>query len=247
MPVVADVMQVCRNGHVITDLLRTNPDSGLTHCDRCGAVTLERCPTCGRELPGALAIPGPRPLGTRQPPLYCATCGAAFPWTDRPRPTPGPGPLVLLEGLLRRLPLAIHQLRARHGDRPAFRIHDVRDLEDLIRALLPLHFDDVRLEGRTPRYAVSNRTDFLLAPEQIGLTVKHAGPDQRGPQLAQQWEEDVAYYRHLRNCRTLIGFTYDPEGLLRHFPWPGLADPPPDEELELRWVVAWPAGPPPAR
>ena len=36
-----DVMQVCRNGHVITDLLHTYPERGLSHCDRCGAPILQ--------------------------------------------------------------------------------------------------------------------------------------------------------------------------------------------------------------
>ena len=47
MPLIADVMQVCRNGHVITDMLRAHPESGLSHCDRCGAPTLDRCLTYG--------------------------------------------------------------------------------------------------------------------------------------------------------------------------------------------------------
>ncbi len=82
---VQDVMQVCRNGHVITDRLHSCPESGLAHCDRCGAATLDHCLTCGRELPGAIAVPGLQPIGVRQPPCYCPTCGVAFPWTARSR------------------------------------------------------------------------------------------------------------------------------------------------------------------
>ena len=37
-----DAMQVCRNGHVITDLLRTCPERARTHSDRCGAATMDR-------------------------------------------------------------------------------------------------------------------------------------------------------------------------------------------------------------
>src|SRR3954466_12766991 len=110
-----DVMQVCRNGHVITDLLRSRPESGRNHCDRCGADTLEKCPTCGRDLPGALAVPDLQPVGSRRAPLYCATCGAAFPWAGQAGPAQASEPLARLEGLLRRLPLVIRQLRVRHG------------------------------------------------------------------------------------------------------------------------------------
>ena len=56
-----DVMQVCLNGHVITDRLRGRPEHALSRCDRCGAPTLYRCPTCGRELPGARGVPGLEP------------------------------------------------------------------------------------------------------------------------------------------------------------------------------------------
>src|SRR5438874_339984 len=146
---VQDVMQVCRNGHVITDLLRSSPGSGLAHCDRCGAATLDRCPTCGRGLPGAFIVPGLQPVGARRPPLYCPACGAAFPWAREPRPAGAPTALARLEALLRRLPRVVRQLRSRQDGRPPFRVEDEKDLEDLARALLPLHFDDVRPECRT--------------------------------------------------------------------------------------------------
>jgi hypothetical protein len=223
-----DVMQVCRNGHVITDQLRSFPERALTHCDRCGATTLERCQTCGQELPGAVAVPGLHPVGVRQPPCYCPTCGAAFPWTLRRRP-PKREALTNLEGMLRRLPHVIRQLRSRHGERPPFRVVDELDLEDLVRSLLPLHFDDIRPECRTPRYASCTRTDFVLAPEGIAVTVKLAQPN-----LVSQVQEDVAYYQRERKCRTLVIFVYDPEGMFREPPHLEAAC---GEEPEVRFVV----------
>ena len=109
---VPDVMQVCRNGHVITDLLHAFPERGRSHCDRCGADTLERCPTCGQELPGAVYVPGLVPVGSRRPPQFCATCGASFPWTERAPFSSPSGPLRQLETLLRRLPPALEVLAA---------------------------------------------------------------------------------------------------------------------------------------
>jgi hypothetical protein len=236
---VQDVMQVCRNGHVVTDLLRTHPDGGRDRCDRCGAATLERCPTCGRDLPGALATPF-RPVGSRQPPAYCAGCGAAFPWTSRSAPGSVPEPLARLEGLLRRVPRVARELRVRHGDRAPFRVADDRDLEDLVRALLPVHFDDIRPECRTPPYAAVTRTDFVLAPERIVLTAKCARPGQGGPELARQLEEDVAYYRGQPLCATLVCFVYDPEGLLRHFTAPEPDPAAPDGPVTVHWLVGAP-------
>src|SRR5437870_8865283 len=107
-----DVMQVCRNGHVITDLLHTFPERARGHCDRCGAATLDRCRTCGAAIAGATYVPGLVPVGGMPPPPYCSGCGAAFPWAKRPAPAT-PGPLGVLESLLRRLPLAARQLRVR--------------------------------------------------------------------------------------------------------------------------------------
>ncbi|HTU90919.1 MAG TPA: DUF2321 domain-containing protein [Gemmataceae bacterium] len=204
-----DVMQVCRNGHVITDLLRTCPERSLTHCDRCGAVTMDRCQTCGHQLPGAFIVPGLQPVGARPAPHFCSMCGAAFPWTRQRRP-PKRESLALLENLLRRLPRVIRQIRVRHSDRPPFRVTDERDLEDLLRALLPLHFDDIRPECRTPSYSAITRTDYLLAPESIALTIKLAQP-----RILEQVPEDTAYYRCERKCRTLVVFVYDPESTLR--------------------------------
>jgi hypothetical protein len=208
-----DVMQVCRNGHVITDLLRTCPERGQGHCDRCGAETLDRCLTCGQELAGAVAVPGLVPVGRPKPPQHCSGCGAAFPWAAGATPAAPPA-LATLETMLRRLPRTVRQLRFRHGDRPPFRVTDEYDLEDLLRALLPLHFDDVRPEGRTPTYA-GTRTDFLLVPEAVAVTAKLARPRPCDRQVLEQVEEDVAYYERPRGCGTLVAWVYDPDGSIR--------------------------------
>jgi hypothetical protein len=208
-----DVMQVCLNGHVITERLTSDPESGRTHCDRCGAATLDHCLTCGNKLPGVLPVPGLIPVGSWRAPRYCATCGAACPWVRRPRMTPNA--MAILEPLLRRLPLVIRQLRWRQGEKPPFRVEDDRDLEDLVRAVLPLHFDDVRLESRTPRYSARTRTDFLLMPARIALTVKFAGSGLRDSQLVEQWREDIGYYRNRGGREIWLGYAYDPAGCLR--------------------------------
>ena len=205
-------MQVCRNGHVITDLLQTFPEQAQSHCDRCGATTLHHCQTCGDPIPGALYVPETAPIGARRPPEYCSACGAAFPWTTSGRAPHGPSSITILEGLLRRLPLVARQLRERHGQRQAFRVADEHDLVDLLRALLPLHFDDIRYESRTPRYAAETRTDFLLAPAAIALTAKRASPALRQELITEQVREDVGYYRQ-KNLATLVAYVFDPEKL----------------------------------
>ncbi len=233
-----DVMQVCRNGHVITDLLHTYPDRGLSHCDRCGAATLDRCATCGLEIPGAVHVPGLIPVGRSQPPEFCSACGAPFPWSRKAELGMPSNSLASLERLLRRLPRVIRQLRSRHGNRPPFQVADERDLEDLLRALLPIYFDDIRPQSRTPGYAPVNRTDFRLKPEGIALTIKRAPCRDCEKQLGEQLQEDVTHYEREGGCKTLVGFIYDPEGFLREpasleLMWSKLQD-----RLELRCVIA---------
>jgi hypothetical protein len=231
-----DVMQVCRNGHVITDRLRSGPDSGRSHCDRCGASTLNTCPTCGMVIPGAGQVPGLVPIGHWPAPRCCPTCGATFPWARKPRL--GPEPLVQLELLLRRLPRVIRQLAWRQGDRTPYRVEDERDLEDLLRALLEVHFDDVRLETRTPRYSSVTRTDLLLAQPRIALTVKFARDGMGEPQLMEQWQEDIGYYRNRGCCKTLVGFVHDPGGTLREHQRVERISSQGNEDMALRLIVA---------
>lgn len=210
-----DVMQVCRNGHVITALLHSCPDRGVSHCDRCGAGTVDRCLTCGQQLVGAVPVPGLVPVGALRPPQFCSLCGAAFPWSAH-APAAALEPVAILQTLLRRVPLVIRQLRQRHGSRPPFGVADEHDLEDLVRALLPLHFDDVRPETRTPSYASATRTDFLVGD--VALVIKRTAAGIRAAQLTAQWPEDVAYYERHRTCRTLLGVVYDAESLLVETP-----------------------------
>jgi hypothetical protein len=206
-----DVMQVCLNGHVITDRLASHPDEGLGCCDRCGAATISRCPTCGRDLPGALPLPGLATIGERQPPEHCPGCGAALPWSEVPAAAHAPGTLAVLEPLLRRLPRAARQLRDRYEGRPSLRVEDEHDLEDLLRAVLHLHFDDVRREGRTPGYDPGTRTDFIVGPEALAVTAKLVTPDVTAESLLGQLREDVAYYQRQPTCGGLVALAYDPE------------------------------------
>jgi hypothetical protein len=236
-----DVMLVCRNGHVITDRLRSSPESGADRCDRCGAATLFRCLTCAQNIPGTIPVPGLVTLGHRTPPAYCSRCGAAYPWTRRPSSHTSQS-LSTLETLLRRVPRVVRQLRTRHGTRPPFRVEDERDLEDVLRAILPLQFDDVRSECRTPSYASCTRTDFLILPDQatlfLAVTVKRLESGISERVLEQQWQEDVNHYEQRHDCRALIAFIYDPEGLLREAATLETAWSRPQSDLDLRVIVA---------
>jgi hypothetical protein len=140
--------------------------------------------------------------------------------------------------MLRRLPNAIREFRSRHGTRPPFCVVDESDLEDLLRALLPLHFDGIRSECRTPHYAPGTRTDFLLSRQGIAVTVKVASHDLRVPQITEQLREDAAYYEKRQSCRILIGLVYDPEGMLRETSALEKAWSSRNEDFEARCIIA---------
>ena len=76
-----DAMQVCLNGHVITDSYYDYPDSRKPRCPECGAETIFVCQSCQKEIRGRARISGmifPYTLPARK---YCDECGEPFPWT----------------------------------------------------------------------------------------------------------------------------------------------------------------------
>jgi len=107
------------------------------------------------------------------------------------------------------------QLRQRHGDRPTLSVADEYDVQDLLHTLLRLYFDDVRPEEYAPSYAgKATRMDFLIKGEKTVLEVKKTRASMSAADLGTQLIEDIERYQGHPDCRTLICFVYDPEGLL---------------------------------
>lgn len=105
------------------------------------------------------------------------------------------------------------QLRNRHDKRPTIEIEDEYDVQDLLHALLKLHFDDIRPEEWTPSYAGgSSRMDFLLKNEKIVIEVKKTRKGLEDKQVGEQLIIDIARYELHPDCKVLICFVYDPEG-----------------------------------
>ena len=120
---------------------------------------------------------------------------------------------ALVENVCRRFPLFARQLSTRHDSRPGFRIKDEYDVQDLLHALLLLHFDDVRPEEVTPSYAGnSSRMDFLLKSEKVVVEAKMTRKTLGQKEVANQLIEDKERYRTHPDCRTLVCLVYDPEG-----------------------------------
>ncbi|PXX42520.1 hypothetical protein [Undibacterium pigrum] len=124
-----------------------------------------------------------------------------------------PDILSLLERICLKFHTVARQLRARHSGRKTLEIEDEYDVQDLLHALLKLHFDDIRPEEWTPSYAGgSSRVDFLLKQERVIIEVKKTRQSLKTPDLGAELLVDIARYQRHPDCGLLVCFIYDPEG-----------------------------------
>lgn len=121
---------------------------------------------------------------------------------------------VLIQ-ILSRFHKFVRQLKNRHDKRVPIEIKDEYDVQDLLHAILRLHFDDVRPEENLPSYAgSSSRVDFALKKEEILIEVKKTRHNLRDKELGEQLILDKAHYKVNSDYRTLICFIYDPDELI---------------------------------
>lgn len=124
-------------------------------------------------------------------------------------------PKELIERLINRFHLVSRQLKSRHSDRNTLEINDEYDVQDLFHGLLKLYFDDIRAEEWTPSYAcAASRTDFLLKNEKIIIEIKKTRKSLKSKELGEQLIVDSMRYEAHPDCKTLICFIYDPEGII---------------------------------
>jgi hypothetical protein len=78
-----------------------------------------------------------------------------------------------------------------------------------------VHFEDIRSEEYTPSYAgKSTRMDFLLKREQTVVEFKKTRQGLGAKEIGTQLIDDVARYERHPDCKALVCFVYDPEGLI---------------------------------
>lgn len=124
-----------------------------------------------------------------------------------------PDALSIIENICNRFRLIVRQLRVRHASRDTLEIEDEYDVQDLLHAILHLHFNDIREEEYNPSYAgSSSRSDFLLKEEEIVIEVKKTRKGLDAKKVGEELIIDISRYRVHPNCKCLICFIYDPEG-----------------------------------
>ncbi len=127
----------------------------------------------------------------------------------------GPDPFQRIERVCHQFHFIARQLRKRHENRPTLNVVDEYDVQDLIHALLILDFDDVRPEEWAPSYAAaSSRMDFLLKREQIVLETKRTRAGLTAKKVGDELLVDCQRYKTHPDCKMLVCFIYDPEGLI---------------------------------
>lgn len=120
-----------------------------------------------------------------------------------------------LENIFNKFHKVARQLRTRHDSRSTLKIEDEYDVQDLLHALLLLHFEDVRPEEWTPSYAGGSvRMDFLLKDEGIVVEVKKTRKSMTAKSLGEELLIDREKYKIHPDCKKMYCFVYDPEGLL---------------------------------
>jgi hypothetical protein len=75
-----DIMQVCLNGHRITDTYETHPEHRQEYCDQCGARTIIACPNCNKPIRGHHYVPNVASMFSASVSEFCLGCGKAYPW-----------------------------------------------------------------------------------------------------------------------------------------------------------------------
>lgn len=122
-----------------------------------------------------------------------------------------PAAVQLVKMICRRFHIVARQLTRRRDNRETLEIRDEYDLQDLLHALLRLHFDDVRPEEWTPSYAGgASRMDFLLKNEQLVVEAKMSRASLGEKQISDQLTIDAVRYRAHPDCKVLVCFVYDP-------------------------------------
>jgi hypothetical protein len=194
------------------------PEELKQHCPKCGEPTTLKCLKCNANIQGVVRTAGVR-YYPRSADAHCHNCGAAYPWKNKleQEELSLQTPTQRLDRILQRFHSVARQVRSRYNSRETLSIKDEYDVQDLLHALLRIHFDDIRPEEWTPSYAgKSGRMDFLLKPEKIVVEAKMTRKGLADKDVGDQLIVDIDRYKEHPDCKCLVCFVYDPDGYIRN-------------------------------
>lgn len=120
--------------------------------------------------------------------------------------------IALLERVFRNIRKLFRELENRSQGRDPFAIRDEYDLQDVVRGLLRMFFDDVRPEDFSPdRAGARSRIDFVLKSERIVIETKMTRRTLGKKDVAEELIVDIERYKGHPDCGALIALVYDPE------------------------------------
>lgn len=118
--------------------------------------------------------------------------------------------LELLLNLLKQFHKVAQELRDRRQNKKTLIIANEYDVQDLIKALLHLHFTDIRREEFSPSSLGANsRLDFVLKKEKIILEVKMTNSRLNAKKVGEELLTDIGRYKEYPDCCDLVIFIYD--------------------------------------
>ena len=121
----------------------------------------------------------------------------------------------ILVNLFDRFQKVEQQLARRYDSRETLRVNDEYDVQNLLHALLKLHFDDIRAEEYTPSYAGNcKRMDFLLNDDQIVIEVKKTRSGLNDRKVGEELTIDITHYKSHPKCKKIYCFVYDKDCLI---------------------------------
>jgi hypothetical protein len=114
--------------------------------------------------------------------------------------------------LCRRFPLFVERLQKRQRKREPFSVNDEYDVQDLLHAILRLHFDDVRPEEYIPSYGGNaSRVDFYLPKERLIVEAKMTRANLGQREVTDELIIDAARYSQMDRADALVCLIYDPQ------------------------------------
>lgn len=125
--------------------------------------------------------------------------------------------LRILEYILKNFHAVARQLKDRRENRATLEIKDEYDVQDLLRSLLHIYFEDIRPEEYTPSYAGgSSRMDFLIKDISTVIETKMTRSNLKDKELGEELIIDMKKYSKHQDCKKLYCFIYDPQEYIKN-------------------------------